>query len=44
MRVQVDGMRVQIEGDRMAIRWGTATNTLLDGVALHGELSMGEMD
>lgn len=68
MRLQVDGVRVEVEGDRrdeppglvqvryclvldspeplakleklhdLAVRWGTVSNTLLDGVLLLGEL------
>jgi len=69
MRLQVDGVRVEVEGDRrdeppglvqvryclvldspepaekleklcgLAFKWGTVTNTLLDGVAVQGELA-----
>lgn len=69
MRLQVDGVRVEIEGDRrdeppglvqiryrllldspeapdklkklheLAVKWGTVTNTLVDGVAVQGELA-----
>jgi len=74
MRLQVDGVRVEVEGDRrdvppglvqvryrlfldspeppdrleklheMAFKWGTVTNTLLDGVAVLGELALGDKD
>ena len=67
MRLQVDGVRVEVEGDRrdeppgivrvryrlvldspeppdrleklhdLAFKWGTVTNTLLDGAAIRGE-------
>lgn len=69
MRLQVDGVRVEVEGDRrdeppglvqiryrlfldspespdkleklheVAFKWGTVTNTLLDGVAVQGEVA-----
>ncbi len=74
MRLQVDGVRVEVEGDRrdeppglvqiryrllldspeppdrleklheVAFKWGTVTNTLLDGVAVQGELAKGDQD
>ncbi|MGQ9684611.1 MAG: OsmC family protein, partial [Anaerolineae bacterium] len=74
MRLQVDGVRVEVEGDRrdelpglvqvryhlflnspeppdrldklheVAFKWGTVTNTLLDGVAVHSELEIGDVD
>ncbi len=74
MRLQVDGVRVEVEGDRrdeppglvqvryrlfldspespdkldklheVAFKWGTVTNTLLDGVTVHGELEIGDVD
>lgn len=74
MRMRVDDVRVEVEGDRrdeppglvqvryrlfldspeptdkleklheVAFKWGTVTNTLLDGVAVHGELAIGDMD
>ena len=28
----------------VAFKWGTVTNTLLDGVAVHGELEIGDVD
>jgi uncharacterized OsmC-like protein len=74
MRLQVDEVRVEIEGDRrdeppgivqvryrlvlsspeppgkleklheVALRWGTVTNTLLDGTVVQGELVIGDKE